>query len=125
MCIERLMDRPAWVTNEASWIKTCKKVLARARDLEEKRIGVIVCAREMCKLAFWLRAENDQDFIVFRAIASESDELPAGPERQHWLESALQKEDVKISKFENIWHSAALKAAQSLKKKYASSPKST
>ncbi|KKL03102.1 hypothetical protein EIK76_13785 [Rheinheimera mesophila] len=119
------MDKPDWVTNEASWIKTCKKVVARARDLEENRIGVIVCAREMCKLAFWLRAEDDQDFKVFRDIDSDSAHLPAGQERQRWAQSALQREDVKIAEVENAWHSAAIKAAQSLKQKYESHEKHT
>lgn len=119
------MEKPSWVTNEASWRNTCKKVVARARDLEENRIGVIVCAREMCKLAFWLRVEDDPDFLVFRRIASESDDLPAGEERQHWSESALKKEDVKIDEVESIWRSAALEAAESLRKKYANVTKRT
>lgn len=119
------MEIPDWVTNEASWRKTCKKVVARARDLEERRIGVIVCAREMCKLAFWLRAEDDPDFLVFRGIASESDELPAGQERLHWSESALQKEDIKIAEAEKIWRGAALEAAESLRRKYENITKHT
>jgi hypothetical protein len=119
------MKRPDWVTNEASWKKTCRKVVARARDLSEGRIGVIVCAREMSKLAFWLRAEEDPDFKVFRAIESESIDLPAGTERQRWSVSALEREDKKISEFKSVWRGDALAAAAALMKKYESNQEST
>ncbi len=119
------MKRPDWVTNEASWKKTCRKVVARARDLSEGRIGVIVCACEMSKLAFWLRAEEDPDFKVFRAIESDSIDLPAGAERQHWSASALKRENQKIGEFESVWRRDALTAAAALERKYESNQEST
>ncbi len=112
------MKTPEWVTNEASWIKTCKKVVARASDLEEDRISVINCAREMSKLAFWLREQDDKNFIVFRGINSESDTLPTGKEREHWSEDALKREDKEILRVEAEWKNEALLAAQSLRIKY-------
>jgi hypothetical protein len=109
---------PAWVTNEASWRKKRKTVVARARDLIEGRIGVIVCAREMSKLAFWLREQDDPNFVTFRAIDSESDTLPAGPEREFWSASALREEDEKIHAAESLWRASAMEAAQALLEKY-------
>src|SRR5262245_15580358 len=109
---------PEWATNEASWRKTRRRVVARARDLIEGRIGVIMCAREMSKLAFWLREQNDPDFLIFRGIDSESDALPAGPERQWWSESALREEDEKIRAAEDLWRVAATEAARALIEKY-------
>jgi hypothetical protein len=109
---------PQWVTNEASWRKTRRKVVARARDFIEGRIGVITCAREMSRLAFWLREQNDPNFITFRGIDSESDALPVGPERQCWSESALREEDEKIRAAEELWRVAATEAARRLMEKY-------
>jgi len=108
------MEKPYWVTNEASWLKTRKKVVARAKDLLNNRMGVIVCAREMCKLAFWLRAEDDPHFQVFKGITSASDELPAGEERQHWSSKALEREDKKIARVEKLWRKAACDSASKL-----------
>ncbi|HRN82095.1 MULTISPECIES: hypothetical protein [Nitrosomonas] len=95
--------------------------MARARDLVEGRIGVIVCAREMSKLAFWLREQNDPSFATFRGIDSESDTLPAGPERQYWSESALREEDEKIRVAEDLWRTVAMEAARALMEKYRAS----
>lgn len=94
------MKQYGGVTNDLSWKNICRKVVAPVRNLEEK-IGVIVCAREMCKLVFWLRAEEDPDSMAFRAIESETDILPAGSERQRWSAAALKREDEKIMKMEN------------------------
>jgi hypothetical protein len=111
-------SRPEWVTNEASWLKNRRRVVARARDLIDGRIGVIVCAREMSKLAFWLREQNDPSFMIFRGIDSESDALPAGPEREFWSASALREQDQKIDAFEGSWRDAAMQAAKDLVEKY-------
>jgi hypothetical protein len=119
------METPDWVTNEASWRKTCKKVVARAKDLQECRIGVIACAIEMSKLAIWLRNKSDPDFILFETISSESIELPVGQVRQYLSEDALRREDLKIEEFENRWRKIAIEAASSLRNKYESSTNST
>ena len=112
------VNRPEWVTNEASWLKNRRRVVARARDLVDGRLGVIACAREMGKLAFWLREENDPSFMLFRAIDSESDSLPVGSEREFWSESALREEDQKIHAFEDSWREDAVQAAKVLLAKY-------
>ena len=119
------MEKPDWVTNEASWRKTCKKVVARAKDLQECRIGVIACAIEMSKLAIWLRNKSDPDFMLFETISSESIELPVGQVRQYLSENALRREDLKIEEFENRWRKIAIEAASSLRNKYESSTNST
>lgn len=116
---------PAWVTNEASWRKNRRRVVARAGDLIEGRIGVIVCAREMSKLAFWLREQNDPNFMTFRGIDSESDTLSAGPGREFWSASALRDEDQKIRTAENAWRAVAVEAARALIAKYRDSHEST
>jgi hypothetical protein len=112
------MRPPSWVANEASWLENRRRVVARARDLIEGRIGVIVCAREMSKLAFWLREESDPSFMVFRGIDTETDSLPAGPERDFWSESALREKDQMIHAAEIKWQDAAMEAAKNLVARY-------
>jgi hypothetical protein len=113
------MDRPAWVTNEQHWHRSCREVVERCRDLMEGRLSVIEAARVLRELAFRVRAEEDPDFILFRAIDSESDALPIGPEREHWSTSALEREDSKIAAFEETWRSRALLSARNLTERYA------
>jgi hypothetical protein len=42
--------------------------------------------------------ENDEDFLAFVAIASETDDLPIGPSRKHWSAEALEKHQPLIEK---------------------------
>jgi hypothetical protein len=110
--------RPEWVTDEPSWLNDWQAVVTQAQALLEGRVGVIVCARHMTRLAFQLREEHDPNFIVFRGIDSESDCLPAGAERGNWSSTALVEEDRKISVAENQWREVAKNAASKLIAKY-------
>ena len=113
------MERPAWVTNEQKWTTHCRKIRARSRDLLDGRLGVIEAARELSKLGFWLRAQNDPDFTTFVAIDSESDHLPVGGVRREWAPDALQRKDAEIRIVEERWRDEALNAARNLLEKYA------
>jgi hypothetical protein len=113
------MTPPTWVTNEQSWRKDCRRVVARAGDLLAGRLGVIAAAQQLAKLRFWLRADDDPDFSVFTAINSESDHLPTGAERQHWATDALKDKDVEIRAIEEFYREDALEAARKLQAKYA------
>jgi hypothetical protein len=81
-------------------------------------MSVIMAARELRKLQFWVRAEQDPDFLVFARIASETDELPAGSERRHWAAEALKAKDAQIASLEAAYQERALVAAKNLIQKY-------
>jgi hypothetical protein len=115
------MDRPSWVTNEQTWLKDCRRIAARTRDLLEGRLGVIAAAREFAELEFLVRASDDPDFITFNAIRSQADHLPIGPERQHWSASALTREDKEIEAVEDFYRERAFAAARNLLARYSAS----
>ena len=49
-------------------------------------------AHELASLRHQIKGgDDDQDFRVFVAIASETDHLPLGPSRQYWAEDALRR----------------------------------
>ena len=113
------MDRPAWVTNEHQWRDNCREIVQRCQDLLDGRVGVIEAARSLKEWAFRVRAEEDEDFTLFRVIDSESDALPVGPERAQWSTAALEREVARIAGFGDNWREHALAAARNLAQRYA------
>ena len=109
---------PPGIVNEALWRKHCRKIRARALDLLEGRLGVIETARAMLPLARWTKAENEPEFLLFRAIASETDDLPVGAIRAYWGHDALKREDVRIQAAENFWSEQARTTAAKLAERY-------
>jgi hypothetical protein len=118
MTMEHGIPIPAGIRNEALWLKRCRKIHARAKDLLEGRLSVIETARAMNVLALWTRAENEPEFQLFRAITSETDHLPVGDVRQYWAPEALEREDIDIRAAENRWRHQALIASAQLIQRY-------
>ena len=112
------MKIPPGVRNEELWRKHCRKIHARALDLLEGRLGVIETARVMLPLAYWTKVQNEPEFLLFRAIASETDDLPVGNVRVYWAEDALEREDVRIEAAEKLWREQAVSAAKTLVERY-------
>jgi hypothetical protein len=110
---------PEGIKNERKWVGQCCKIVARARDLLEGRLGVFEAAQVLPGLAFVTRLSKDSDILVFVAINSESVGLPTGREREQWAPHALAREDEKIRLIEARCRPKALVAAQNLVENYA------
>jgi hypothetical protein len=117
--MDQELEIPLGITNEALWRKHCRKTRARALDLLEGRLGVIETARAMLPLARRTKVENEPEFLLFRAIASETDDLPIGDVRAYWAPDALRREDVRIQAAEQLWREQALSAAAKLVERYS------
>jgi hypothetical protein len=116
--MDQEMQIPAGITNEALWRKNCRKIRARALDLLEGRLGVIETARAMLPLSYWTKVEGEPEFLLFRAVASDTDDLPLGDVRSHWATDALEREDLRIEAAEEFWREKALSAAARLVERY-------
>ncbi|MET3244725.1 hypothetical protein C8K18_11387 [Paraburkholderia sp. GV068] len=116
--MHKKMKIPPGVTNEELWRKHCRKIRARALDLLEGRLGVIEAARAMLQLAYWTKVEGEPEFLLFRAIASATDDLPVGSVRAYWAADALEREDVRIDAAEKLWNEKAVAAAEKLVERY-------
>jgi hypothetical protein len=108
------MQPPPGIHNVVHWEETCRKIRARADDLFEERLGVIMAARAISSLAFSAQLRDDEDVLTFVAIASETDTLPLGEVREFWAPHALAKQDVDIEKAEALYRSPAREAAHRL-----------
>lgn len=114
------MKPPEGITNEASWIRSCCRLSARAHDLLEGRLELFAAAESIQRLAIATRApSDDQDLQVFATIYKELSHLPVGPERANWSEEALRREQKTISALETQWRPKALEAAHNLVERYA------
>ena len=77
-------------------------------------MGLIEMARELCKFAFWLRCQDDADFVFFRAVESETDHLPVGRFREGWAADSLALKDEEVRKVEEFYRKDAVEAATRL-----------
>ncbi|HEY5022357.1 MAG TPA: hypothetical protein VII30_07720 [Gemmatimonadaceae bacterium] len=65
-------------------------------------LGIIEGARELATLGHILVDDwrVDPDFVVFGAVASETDDLPVGKDRERWEAVALVEKDAEVKSFE-------------------------
>ena len=113
------MKVPDGITNEASWIRSCCRISARARELLDGRLGLFAAAESIHRLAITTRApDDDEDLQIFAELYKELSRLPVGSERSNWSKDALQREDKTISALETQWRPKALAAARNLVDRY-------
>ncbi len=62
----------------------------------------------------------DPDFVVFGALASETDRLPFGSVRQRWSPAALAKADLEIAKITDAWKARVERASMSVIERFSS-----
>jgi hypothetical protein len=65
-----------------------------------------------------VKAEDDEDFLVFTGIESETDTFPLGDVRSRWSAEALAHSDAGRQATEARWREDAERASRSLIKKY-------
>ena len=79
-------------------------------------ITLLLGCRRLASLAHHIVPDwtGDRDFVVFGGVASETDDLPLGPERARWSLSALAREDAKIAEYEAAIRDTILKACRNV-----------
>ena len=109
---------PPTVRNEPLWQKHRRKVRALAQRIISGEVGVIEGSRQMLKFRVWLHAGEDEDFLIFVGVDSESHHLPIGGVRAHWQPEALKEQDEEITALEAFYHKQVVEAAERIKAKY-------
>jgi hypothetical protein len=74
-------------------VDVCKAIL-------NDEMQILLGVRKLCRLHCELFKQIDDDFVLFIAIDSETDELPIGDERQYWNEKVLIEKDREIAEYE-------------------------
>jgi hypothetical protein len=85
-------------------------------------LGVIEGCRLLADLAHALVPDwtVDPDFVVFGALASDTDRLPTGTARQYWDPAALAREDRDIERIEASARSDVLAACRNVVSRFQS-----
>jgi hypothetical protein len=79
------------------------QVVQTATAMQNGEISYLVGARKIDALRHDASVkDDDEDFLVFVAIASETDDFPLGTVRQHWDKDALDRLQPEIRAAE-IW----------------------
>jgi hypothetical protein len=81
-------------------------------------LGVVAASRRFVGFAAELGMLNDDDFLFFLNLDSDSDHFPLGVARDHWSTAALEREDLALHKYEAAVHSEAVAHCRRLVSKY-------
>ncbi|HWS99331.1 MAG TPA: hypothetical protein VN256_03590 [Pyrinomonadaceae bacterium] len=107
--------------NEESSVFVRGKIVAICQAILNEEIGVIAGSRIICALEHELFQrevggwfQNDEDFIAFIAINSETDHLPVDYERKNWSDEGLKRKDEEIAKAEAFHQEDAFEACRKL-----------
>jgi hypothetical protein len=95
-----------------------REMIRVARRILDGTVGIVAGARQLTRLRFPSRTENDSDILVFIGIDSESDHLPIGDVRQHWNPDALLVKDAELTDYEARVRERAFEACRNLIEKY-------
>ncbi|MGH8138725.1 MAG: hypothetical protein ACREVV_11095 [Steroidobacteraceae bacterium] len=95
-------------------------VVATAEALIARTLGIVEATHRFVGLAAELAALDDEDFLYFVGLDSQSDTFPIGPERQQWSAAALEREDLARRKYEEAVYGTAVLHCRNLIAKYSS-----
>ena len=112
------MKRPWQITNEGEWLRDCEEIVRAAKGILDGSIGITEGARRLHWLGVNVKAEDDEDFLLFTGIDSETDAFPLGDARRRWSASALARSDSEREAVEAHWRPRAEEAARNLVSKY-------
>lgn len=78
-------------------------VVKIAQGMLDGSIPYLEGAIKLCSLRHEVDVpEDDEDFMAFVLVASETDHLPIGVQRQHWSEQSLARHEPEIQK-STLW----------------------
>ncbi|MBS1793144.1 MAG: hypothetical protein JSS81_04785 [Acidobacteria bacterium] len=90
------------------------KIVGICESILKEEIGIIAGSRKIISVGFELLDNNDEDFLFFVGIESQTDHLPVDFERRNWSSEALERKDKEIAEFESDLREDVFKACQKL-----------
>ena len=105
-------ERERRIENEVYF--TRGKIVAICESVLAEEVGVIAASRKLIGLGLTLFDTHDKDFVIFNAIASETDGLPVDKERHNWSVEALARKDKEIAHAETLYQEVAFEACRKL-----------
>jgi len=107
------------MTHEEYVQKQRARVGEVAKGMLDGSIDYLEGARELSSLRHQIEVQDgDQDFIVFVAVDSETDNLPIGKPRQFWSKGSLERLEPEIQKAIEWAKKVSLEQCKSLVKRF-------
>src|SRR5215813_5684852 len=101
---------PEQITHEEYVAMQRRRVAELARQILAGEVDVLDGSCEIAALSYQLGVEDaDQDFLAFRLVESETDNLPIGVEAQNWSAEALMRKEPELRKARE-WASQTVRA---------------
>jgi hypothetical protein len=97
-----------------------REILGVARGVLDGTVGIVEAARILVSISFALGVEDEEPFLTFRSIDSETDHYPLGDVRARWSPNALAREDGKRERYEAKIRAGVEEACRGLIAKYES-----
>ena len=92
-----------------------QRVTEVASAILRGNVGVIEGSRLLCSLQCRVSSlDHDPDFLPFVGIDSETDHLPVGDVRQHWVAETLVRKDIEIQEVEAFYRDQAVAGCERL-----------
>ena len=82
-------------------------------------VDVLAAAHELNRLGFELFAQSDEDFKVFAAVSSETEDLPIGAERRNWHPDALAEKDEEVKRMAAVYFEVVRDGCERLRTRLA------
>lgn len=95
------------------------KIVAICEAIKGEKIGIIAGSRTLVSLHFELFDENDEDFMFFIGVDSETDHLPVDWESKNWNKESLERKDKEIAEFEVFYKDDVLSACEKLIRRFS------
>jgi hypothetical protein len=109
----------AHMSHEEFLEKKKAEVISVASEMLDRRIGIIEGSRRLTQLRGYVTEDmDDDDFMIFVVIESETDDLPVGEERQYWATWVLPEYDKKILHAEEFYREHALEGCRKLLERF-------
>ena len=115
------MDKKYKSNSDLEKNENLKKIaIDLARNILEGEVGVIAGCIQMNRIGHELfdRPEEDEDFVIFIAIDSETDHLPTEKTSKFWDNTILKEKQIEINNIENYYRDYVFTACRSIIKRY-------
>ncbi len=94
------------------------KAVEIASKILDGQIGLIEGVRKLVSLQNEIGNSNDEEFLVFKGVESETDTFPIGDARKNWSEAVLEEKDAEAEEYEGQVREAVAKACRRFIQKY-------
>jgi hypothetical protein len=106
--------------NEHEAAAVRREAVACAESLLHRTASFLPAVRRLAAIRFQLREfESDSDLLLFTAIDSESDHIPAEAARQHCASSWLKECDAEVAQLEVFFAEQVSAACRSIIERFA------